>query len=400
MNVSLYIANRYLRSKSSNNAINIISIIAVIGIVLGAASLFIVLSGFAGLKDFTLQFSTVVDPDLKAETTVGKSFFVTEEALNKLNSLQDIATFSKVVEERVVVVSNDKNYLATIKGVDANFKNVVDIDSVMSQGSWLDQKTNQIVVGWGISNNLSFGVLDYAKPINLYVPKPGKGQITSIKNAFNSTNAVNVGVFDINENLNDTYVFSSIHLAQNLLNYEYNQLSSIEFKLKNGADELKAKENIQAILGDKVVVKNRTQLNDALYKMLNSENLLVYLLLTLVSGLLIFNVIGSIIMMILEKKQSLKTLFNLGVPIKNIRNIFFIHGSVMTVFGTVVGLLIALIVVVIQKTFGLVPITPSLAYPMSIILENFMIVFFTITVLGVLASKVASNRVTKKLIQS
>ncbi|WP_034042473.1 ABC transporter permease [Wocania ichthyoenteri] len=400
MNVSLYIAQRYLRSKSSNNAINIISKIAILGIILGAASLFIVLSGFAGLKDFTLQFSTVVDPDLKAETAVGKSFFITDEDLNKLNDLDAIAVFSKIIEERVIIASNDKNYLATIKGVDVNFKNVVTIDSVISQGSWLDQKTNQIVVGWGISNNLSFGVLDYAKTINLYVPKPGKGQITSIENIFNTVNANNVGIFDINENLNDTYVFASIGLVQNLLNYKPNQISSIEFKLKKGADELKAKENIQAILGDKVVIKNRAQLNDALYKMLNSENLLVYLLLTLVSGLLIFNVIGSIIMMILEKKQSLKTLFNLGFTIKKIRNIFFIHGSVMTIIGSIIGLLIALLVVVIQKTFGLVPITPSLAYPMSILLENFMIVFFTITVLGIIASKVASNRVTKKLIQS
>ncbi len=400
MNVSLYIAKRYLRSKSSNNAINIISIIAVVGIVLGAAALFIVLSGFAGLKDYTLQFSSVVDPDLKAEASVGKSFFITDENLTRLNNLEDVAVFSKVIEERVIVASNDKNYLATIKGVDAQFKKVVDIDSVISQGSWFDQKTNQIVVGWGISNNLSFGVLDYAKAINLYVPKPGKGQITSVKNAFNTVNAVNVGVFDVNENLNDTYVFAPIGLAQNLLNYKPNQVSAIEFKLKNGADELKVKEDIQAILGDTIILKNRAQLNDALYKMLNSENLLVYLLLTLVSGLLIFNVIGSIIMMILEKKQSLKTLFSLGHPIKKIRNIFFIHGSIMTIVGCIIGLLIALLVVVLQKTFGFVPITPSLAYPMSILLENFMIVFVTITVLGVIASKVASNRVTKKLIQS
>ncbi len=400
MNVSLYIAKRYLRSKSSNNAINIISIIAVIGIILGAASLFIVLSGFAGLKDFTLQFSSVVDPDLKAETSVGKSFFITEEDLDKLNHLDDVAVVSKVIEERVIVASNDKNYLATIKGVDSNFRTVVAIDSVISQGSWFEPKTNQIVVGWGISNNLSFGVLDYAKAINLYVPKPGKGQITSVKNAYNTVNAVNVGVFDINENLNDTYVFAPIGLAQNLLNYKPNQVSALEFKLKDGADELKVKEAILAILGDTIILKNRAQLNDALYKMLNSENLLVYLLLTLVSGLLIFNVIGSIIMMILEKKQSLKTLFSLGHPIKKIRNIFFIHGSIMTVVGSVIGLLIALLIVILQKTFGFVPITPTLAYPMSILLENFMIVFFTITILGVIASKVASNRVTKKLIQS
>ena len=400
MNFSLYIAKRYLRSKSSNNAINIISIIALIGIVLGAASLFIVLSGFAGLKDFTLQFSTIVDPDLKAETAVGKSFFITDEELEKLNHLEGVAVFSKVIEERVIVASNDKNYLATIKGVDASFKNVVEIDSVINQGSWLDQKTNQIVVGWGISNNLSFGVLDYAKPINLYIPKPGKGQITSAKNAFNVVNAVNVGVFDINENLNDTYVFASIDLAQRLLNYKPNQLSSIEFKLKNEVDELQAKKNIQALLGNKVVIKNRAQLNDALYKMLNTENLAVYLIFTLVLIIALFNVIGSIIMMILDKKKSLNTLFNLGVSIKDIKRIFFFQGSLMSVFGGLIGLVLALIILVLQKTFDLVMITPSLAYPVTIKVENFFIVFITISVLGILASKIASARITKTLVQA
>ncbi|MCF7568747.1 ABC transporter permease [Sabulilitoribacter arenilitoris] len=400
MNVSLYIAQRYLRSKSSNNAINIISIIAIIGIILGAASLFIVLSGFAGLKDFTLQFSTIVDPDLKAETATGKSFVITGEELNKLNDLDDVAVFSKVIEERVIVASNDKNYFATIKGVDANFKNVVAIDSIISQGSWLDQKTNQIVVGWGISNNLSFGVLDYAKAINLYVPKPGRGQITSAKNAFKTVNAINVGVFDINENLNDTYVFASIDLAQNLLNYKPNQVSSIEFKLSNGADEIEAKQNIQAILGDKVVIKNRAQLNDALYKMLNSENLAVYLIFTLVLIIALFNVIGSIIMMILDKKKSLNTLFNLGATIKDIRKIFFFQGALMSVLGGLVGLGLALIVLVLQNMFDLVMITPSLAYPVTIKTKNFFIVLITISVLGILASKIASARITKSLVQA
>lgn len=399
MNVSLYIAQRYLRSKSSNNAINIISIIAIVGIILGAASLFIVLSGFAGLKDFTLQFSTIVDPDLKAEATTGKSFFITEDELNKLNDLDDVAVFSKIIEERVIVSSEDKNYLAKIKGVDANFKNVVAIDSVISQGSWLSQKTNQIVVGQGISNNLSFGVLDYAKAINLYVPKPGKGQITSVKNAFSAVNTINVGVFDINENLNDTYVFSSINLAQNLLSYKPNQVSSIEFKLKNGVDELQAKENILAILGDKVILKNRAQLNDALYKMLNTENLAVYLIFTLVLIIALFNVIGSIIMMILDKKQSLNTLFNLGATIKDVRKIFFLQGTLMSVLGGIVGLVLALVVLVLQKMFNLVMITPTLAYPVTIKAENFFIVLITISVLGVLASKIASVRITKALVQ-
>lgn len=400
MKVSLHIAKRYLISKSSNNAINIISKIAILGIILGAASLFIALSGFAGLKDFTLEFSSIVDPDLKAENAVGKSFFISDEDLDKLRQLESVEQVSKIIEERVIIATNDKNYLATIKGVDGHFKNVVAIDSVISEGRWLDDKSNEIVVGWNISNNLSLGALNFTKPLNLYVPKPGKGPITSIKSAFSTVKVVNVGVFDINENLNTSYVFTSITLAQNLLNYKPNQIAALEFKLANGVSQTQAKLDIQTILGDNIIIKNRAQLNDALYKMINSENLMVYLLLTMVSGLLIFNVMGAIIMMILEKQPSLKTLFNLGLPIKNIRNIFFLQGTIITVFGTIIGLLIGLIVVFIQIQFELVPITPTLPYPMSIQLKNFTIVFFTISILGIVASKIASNRVTKKLIAS
>ncbi|TBN03972.1 ABC transporter permease [Hyunsoonleella flava] len=398
MSFSLYIAKRYLRSKSSNNAINFITIIALLGVVIGAASLFIVLSGFAGLKDFTLQFSTFVDPDLKVETVIGKSFVLSEEQRQQLNNIEDIALYSEIIEEHVIVYSEGKNYLARIKGVDENFNKVSSIDSVVRYGNWLEQKTNQVVAGWGVSQNLSFGVLDYTKGINIYVPKPGKGQVTSTKNAFNTVRAVNVGIFDINEKLNDTYVYASISLARRLLNYKPNQISAIEFKLKEGAEEAAVKSQLQNILGDTVAIKNRVQLNDALYKMLNSENLLIYLLLTLVSALLIFNVIGSIIMMILEKKQSLNTLYNLGVTIKNMRKIFFIQGSAITLIGCVVGLFLGLLIVLLQQTFGLVPITPTLAYPVSIKLENFIIVFLTISVLGIASSKISATRVTEKLV--
>ena len=400
MNFPLYIAKRYLRSKSSNNAINFITIIAVIGVILGAASLFIVLSGFAGLKDFTLQFSSVVDPDLKAETAQGKSFILTENDISKLNNLNAIAQYSKIVEERVVIASQDKNSIATIKGVDEHFQNVVEIDSVIDRGTWLEQKSRQIVVGWGISNNLSLGILDFTRPINIYVPKPGKGQITATNNAFNSIEAISVGVFFINEKLNDTYLFAPIDLAQNLLNYQPNQISAIEFKLKNGADEAVAKQKIQAILGNKVVIKNRAQLNDALYKMLNTENLAVYLIFTLVLIIAFFNVIGSLIMMMLDKKRSLNTLFNIGVTVRDIRRIFFYQGSLMSIIGGFIGILVSLIIVFLQKTCSLVMITPSLSYPVTIQLENVFIVFITISVLGIVASKIASVRITKSLVEA
>ncbi|WP_027138032.1 ABC transporter permease [Gaetbulibacter saemankumensis] len=399
MSVSLYIAKRYLHSKSSNNAINFITLIAVIGVILGAASLFIVLSGFAGLKDFTLQFSSVVDPDLKAETALGKSFFLTEDEINKLNTIDDIASYSKIVEERVIISSNNKNAIANIKGVDGEFQNVVTIDSVIDTGSWLEQDSRQIVIGWGLSGSLSLGILDYTKTINIYVPKPGTGQITSTKNAFNSVKAVNVGVFYINESLNDSYLFAPIDLAQQLLSYQPNQISAIEFKVKDDADTELVKSKIEAALGDKVVIKNRAQLNDALYKMLNTENLAVYLIFTLVLIIAFFNIIGSLIMMMLDKKRSLNTLYNLGLDLTDIKRIFFYQGSLMSIIGGLIGLVIALILISLQQAFLLVMITASLPYPVIIKAENILIVFITISVLGVIASKIASARITKKLVE-
>ena len=399
MSYSIYIAKRYLRSRSSNNAINFITNIALIGVILGSASLFIVLSGFAGLKDYTLQFTSQIDPDLKALTASGKSFILSEKEIEKLNNLDDIAHFSKVIEERVFITSNDKDTFAVIKGIDENYNNVVSVDSTLDRGTWLEQKSNQLVVGYGISNSLSLGVLNFTKPIKIYVPKPGKGQLTSIKNAFNAINTISVGVFYINEELNGTYIYAPIDLAKNLLNYKHNQITSIEFKLKASVNEAQAKANIQAILGNKVILKNRAQLNDALYKMLNTENLAVYLIFTLVLIIAFFNVIGSLIMMMLDKKRSLNTLFNIGATIKDIQNIFFYQGSLMSIIGGFIGLVIALIILLLQKTFSLVMLTHNLAYPITLKLENFIIVFLTISVLGIIASKIASKRITKSLLQ-
>ena len=396
----MYIAQRYLRSKSNNNAINFITIIAAIGLVLGAASLFIVLSGFAGLKDFTLQFSSVVDPDLKAETAVGKSFVLSEEQAEKLKRLKDIALYSKIIEERVIIASDDKNDIVTLKGVDEFFQSVTSIDSVIVQGSWFEQDVHQVVVGWGVSNTLSLGVLDFSKALNIYVPKPGKGQITSTKNAFNSVKAINVGVFDINEKINDTYVYSPIDLAQQLLHYKKNQITGIEFRLTDGSDREVVKEKLQAILGKHIIIKNREQLNDGLYKMLNTENLAVYLIFTLVLIIALFNVIGSIIMMILDKRKTLNTLNNLGATLKDIRRIFYLQGSLMSIVGGVVGIVIGYIIIVLQKTFALVMITPILPYPVTLKVENVIIVFLTISVLGILASKIASIRISKALIEA
>ncbi len=397
MNISLYMAKRYLFSKSSNNAINIVTIIAVIGVIIGSASLFIVLSGFAGLKDFSLQFSSIVDPDIKILSAKGKWFKITQEELKQLDALDEVASYSKVIEERVVLNFDNKNIIANLKGVDENYPKST-IDSILVQGHWFEPNTNQIVSGWGVSNNLSFGVFDYAKTIRVSVPKPGKGQISSIKGAFNSVNATNSGVFQINEALDNAYVYANFDTAQYLLGYKRNQISALELLLTNPEDIESIKQQLLIIFGDRVVVKNRMQLNDALYKMLNTEYLAVYLIFTLVLIIALFNVIGSIVMMILDKRKNLNTLFNLGATIKDIRRVFFLQGSLMTLIGGGLGLLLGYILLWLQKTFSLVMITSSLPYPVTIKPINFVIVFATISILGILASKIASARISKQLI--
>ncbi len=400
MNFALYIAKRYLFTKSSSNAINIMTIIAASGVIIAAAALFIVLSGFAGLKDFSLGFSSVVDPDLKILPAQGKSFLLTETDSTSLSKIEGVSKFSKVIEERVFVEFDNKNLICTLKGVDDNYLNVTQMDSMITQGSWFTSGSGQIVSGWGIARNLSMGVLDYGKTPKIYVPKPGKGQISSVKGAFNTMTAVNIGVFQINEDLDNTYVFTDIVNAEYLLKYKPNQISSIELKLKPNADESQVTEAVLKTFGNKVMVKNRAQLNDALYKMLNTENLAVYLIFTLVIIIALFNVIGALIMMILDKKGSLHTLFNLGATTKDIKRIFFLQGSLMTIFGGIIGLTLGVVIVFLQQKFSLVMLTTSLPYPVTLEFMNALIVLVTIVILGILASKIASGRISERLVES
>ena len=403
MQFSFYIAKRYLFSKSNNSAINIMTMIAALGIVVASASLFIVLSGFAGLKDFSLEFTSLVDPDLKITSAKGKSFILNQNDLDAIEGINGVTSSSKIIEERVIVEFDNKKKLATIKGVDKNYTNVTSIDSMVVYGEWLTKGANQIVAGWGISNSLSFGVLDFAKPLTIYVPKPGKGQISSIKGAYNSIKAANVGVFQINEVQDNEFVYANFETAQHLLNYDVDQISALELKLNGTVNEDAIREQVNSILGEGKTIKNRVQLNDSLYKMLNTENLVVYLIFTLVIIIALFNVIGALIMMILDKKGSLNTLYNLGTPTEAIKRIFFLQGSLMTIIGGVFGTLIGFLLV-LNQLYGpdalKLMITATLPYPVTIKPINFLIVILTISVLGVMASKIASARITKNLVTS
>jgi lipoprotein-releasing system permease protein len=399
LNFPLYIAKRYLKSNSKNNAINIINRIASLGIIVGAMALFVVLSVFSGLKVFSLSFANDIDPDLKIGSTLGKSFFVLPSQEKQIKKIDGIVSYSKIIEERVLFTFDGKQEVATLKGVDHNFNKVNALDTKLFNGQWLNQDTYQVVVGYGIAQKFSMGLLDFNNRLEVLAPKPGKGAIENPEQAFNKTDVIPVGIYNINDDLDSKYVFADLGLAQELLEYKSNQVSGIEFKISKTADEKAITSQLNSIFSHKITVKNRAQLNEALYKMLNTENIAVYLIFTLVIVVALFNLIGALIMMILDKKGNLKTLYNLGTEIKDLRKIFLLQGTLLSVVGGIIGLTIGIIIVLLQEHFQLIMITSTLAYPVVFSLENVLIVMGTIVSLGFIASLIASSRVSKRLLE-
>ncbi|CAM3940653.1 ABC transporter permease [Flavobacterium weaverense] len=399
MNFPLYVAKRYILSNSKNNAINIINRIASMGIIVGAMALFVVLSVFSGLKVFSLSFTNEIDPDLKISSTLGKSFFISPTQESEIKKIDGIASYTKIIEERVLFTFNGKQDVTYLKGVDSNFVKVNAIEKKLFNGQWLKPDTYQVVVGYGITQKFSMGLLDFNNQLEVLVPKPGRGAIENPEQAFNKTDIIPVGIYAISEDLDSKYVFADLGLAQELLEYRINQVSGIEFKINSGANENDITDKLKIIFSDKITVKNRAQLNESLYKMLNTENIAVYLIFTLVIVVALFNLIGALIMMILDKKGNLKTLFNLGTEIKYLRKIFLLQGTLLSVIGGIIGLTLGIIIVLLQQHFQLIMITETLAYPVIFSLENVLVVMGTIVTLGFLASLIASSRVSKKLLE-
>jgi lipoprotein-releasing system permease protein len=400
LNFSLYIAKRYLFSKSSNNTINIITLIAAVGVIIGTLALFIVLSGFSGLRTFSIGFLNTSDPDIKITAVKGKSFDFNAKIENLITHEKGIASYTKVIEERAFFDFNEKTHIAYIKGVDLNYAKVNRMDTTVYAGTWLNKDfPSGAVVGNGISNLLSIGVYDFLEPLKIYVPKPGSGYITDPANAFTKINTTPIGVFALTDEIDKKFVFISLELAQELLGYDSTQISGVELKVKNIKERSQIIETLKNNLGADFKVETREQLNAVFYKMLNTENLASYLIFTLILIIALFNVIGAIIMMILDKRDNLKTLYNLGASIKEIKRIFIFQGFLLTLFGLTIGLLIGITLVLLQKKYSLFMITQNLAYPVEFTFFNVLTVLATILVLGLAASKIASSRISKKIVE-
>ena len=375
-----------------------INYIASMGIIVGTMALFVVLSVFSGLKVFSLSFTNEIDPDLKMTSTLGKSFFISPDQEKEIKNIQGVASYTKIIEERVLFLFKDKQQVTYLKGVDSVYPVVNDIKKKLFNGQWLKRDTYQVVIGYGIAQDFSMGIMDFENPLQIFAPKPGKGAIDNPEEAFNKTDVLPVGIYSVSEELDSKYVFADLGLVQELLMYKPNQISGIELNLKENADENAIKGKLQAIFKNEITLKNRAQLNESLYKMLNTENIAVYLIFTLVIIVALFNLIGALIMMILDKKGNLKTLFNLGTPIAHLRKIFLLQGTLLSILGGLIGLVLGIILVVLQQQYEMIMITPTLAYPVVFTLENVLIVMGTIVSLGFVASLIASSRVSKKLL--
>ena len=316
-----------------------------------------------------------------------------------LSNNPSVALTSKVIEERVFLKYNQKDVIAYLKGVDANYNQITQIDSVLDIGSWLDEDyLNTAVIGNGISYKLSLGILNFGKPVEIYVPNSGTQFLTE-SNAFSKVDVQIIGTYSGTEEFANKYVFVPIALARELLDFESNRITAVELKLLPDSDADAIATQLQNSLGDAYKVATKAQLNALYYKVINTENFVSYLIFTLIVIIALFNVIGAIIMMIIEKKNNLKTLYNLGVGIKDIKRIFVLQGFLLTLFGMIIGLSLGVILVFLQQQFSWFMITENFAYPVEFRWTNLGIVILTITILGFFASKIAGSRISKEYIE-
>lgn len=369
------------------------------GVIVGTLALFVILSGFSGLRTFSYSLLNTSDPDLKISPIKGKAFLYSKNLDEELISNTNIASFSKVLEERVFLKYKDKSNIAFIKGVDSNYREVVPIDSSLFVGTWIDPEFKKTaVVGYGITHKLSLRVSNFSEPLRIYIPKPGKGLLNP-NSAFRSVNVQVTDIYSGSEEFQNKFVFTELEVAQELLNYPKDKISGIEIKLRNADLIDNEARKIQKAIGENYKVQTRTQLNALVYKVINTESFVTYLIFTLIVIIALFNVIGAIIMMIIDKRKNLKTLTNLGASLKDIKRIFVLQGFLLCLVGMGIGLFLGIILVLVQQNFGLLMITQNIPYPVEFRWTNLGIVILTIAVLGYLAAKIASSRISTDFIE-
>ena len=391
MNLPFYIAKRYLLAKKSQNAINIISGISVAGVAVGTMALIVVLSVFNGFDSIVKALYNSFDPEIKITIAEGKTFDPGMYPFDSIRNHPCVAGYSEVLEENALLRYGDRQHIATVKGVDEQYANVTGIDSMIFDGEYAlwDGTRPRAVVGLGVAYHLSIG-LNFLNPINIYIIKRRGNISMNPEQAIRRKYIFPSGMFAIEQEINSRYLLVPLVFARDLLQYT-NEVSAIELRLGEGIDKSLAQKEIQEILGEEFLVRNRNEQNELFYRIMRSEKWAIFFILTFILVIASFNIIGSLTMLILDKQDDIDTLDSLGASASLIKRIFLLEGWMISIAGAVIGLILGSFISWLQAEYGLIKLSGSGsfiidAYPVVFQLTDVLWVFLTVLGIGFLAA--------------
>ena len=409
MNLPFYIARRYLFSKKKHNAINIISGISVCGVALATLALVCTLSVFNGFQDMVAGFFTAFDPELKITIREGKVFEPQGAAFQEVRSLPEIGVWTETLEENAMVQYKDRQAMAIIKGVEDNFEELTSIDSLLyGAGEFIlhDSIVDYGVLGVELISELGTG-LQFVDPLQVYAPKRNvRVNMANPSASFNRDYLFSPGVvFVVNQQKYDArYILTSLSFARNLFNYD-TEVSAVELKLKSGTDVTAVQRKIARILGDEFVVLDRYEQQADVFRIMEIEKFISYLFLTFILAIACFNVIGSLSMLILDKREDVETLRNLGADDRLIARIFLFEGRLISLFGALSGIVLGLLLCYIQQRFGIISLGGGNgsfivdAYPVSVHVTDVVLIFITVITVGFLSVWYPVHYLTRRLLK-
>lgn len=408
MNFPFYIARRYLFSKKSHNAINVISTISVCGVALATLALVCTLSVFNGFQDLVETFFTAFDPQLKITAVRGKVFDGQDKRVLQLKKLPEVAVYSESLEDNVMVQYQGRQAMAVIKGVEDNFDQLTPIDSILfGRGDLLlhDEVVDYAIPGIQLLSTLGSGIR-FLDPLEIYAPRRGaKVNMANPSTGFVTGNLFSSGlVFAVNQEKYDaSYILTSMNFARKLFQYT-TEVSAINLKLKDGADTDAVKKHIQTLLGDDFRVQDRYEQQADTFRIMEIEKLISYLFLTFILMIACFNVIGSLSMLIIDKRDDVVTLRNLGASDRQIVRIFLFEGRMISLLGALAGVILGLLLCWLQQEYGLISLGDSGsfvvdAYPVSVHASDVIIVFVTVLLVGFLSVWYPVRFLSKRLLK-
>ena len=406
MNLSLYIARRYLVSKKSHNLINTISLISVIGQAVGTAALIIVLSVFNGFEDVIKSLYNTFNPDFEITAVKGKTIDFENFPQEAILSISDVKGIAGVVEEDALFKYRNKQFIARIKGVPQDYQDISPVDSMTREGDFILEEgtSNFAVVGAGVAWYLDINLNDYRNLLSIYLPKRGNASSFNFENAFNNEVIHPVGVFSVQQEFDEKYVFVPIRFARKLLDYK-SEVTAVEVFIHPNANENAIQSSLEKKLGSNYNVKNRFQQNEALYKILKSENLIIFLILLFILILASFNLVGSLSILIVEKLKDIAILKSMGADKSLIRKIFTAEGILISLVGSLSGLFIGFVILTLQQQLGLLSLGGGEgdfiinSYPVNMLVTDFIYVFITVLIIGLLATWYPVRYLTRKYAQ-